>query len=314
METEVKSKTAEREISITRILNAPKELVFEVWSNPTHLSQWWGPNGFTTTVHEMDFRPGGKWLHTMYGPDGKDYPNEAIFTEIIKPDLIKFTHTLPKFDVTVTFEAIGNKTRLTMCNVFETAEIRNIVAEKYGAVEGQVQTINRFEGLLTEVSQVQEFIFTRTFNASRELVFKAFSEEKALAQWWGPKGMEMCDSKLDFRAGGIFHYGMKAANGSIMWGLFRYLEIIEPERIVFINSFSDKVGNVTPNIVSKDFPLEVLDIITLTEHQGKTTLTMRASPINATEEEQKTFSNMFSLLKQGFGGTFDQLEEYLAKN
>lgn len=314
METEVKSKTAEREISITRILNAPKELVFEVWSDPKHISQWWGPNGFTTTVDEMDFRPGGKWLHTMHGPDGKDYPNEAIFTEIIKPDLIKFTHTLPKFDVTVTFEAIGNKTRLTMCNVFETAEIRNIVAEKYGAVEGQVQTINRFEGLLTEVSQVQEFIFTRTFNAPRELVFKAFSEEKALAQWWGPKGMEMCDSKLDFRPGGIFHYGMKAANGSIMWGLFRYLEIIEPERIVFINSFSDKVGNVTPNIVSKDFPLEVLDIITLTEHQGKTTLTMRASPINATEEEQKTFSNMFSLLKQGFGGTFDQLEEYLAKN
>jgi uncharacterized protein YndB with AHSA1/START domain len=147
------SKTADREISITRILNAPKELVFEVWTDPKHISQWWGPNGFTTTIHEMDLRVGGKWVHTMHGPDGKDYPNEAIFTEIVKPDLIKFTHTLPKFYVTVTFEAIGLKTKLTMSNVFETAEIRNLVAEKYGAIEGQVQTINRFEEFLAKMSE-----------------------------------------------------------------------------------------------------------------------------------------------------------------
>jgi uncharacterized protein YndB with AHSA1/START domain len=150
------SETAEREISITRILNAPKELVFEVWTDPKHLSQWWGPNGFTTTVHEMDLRPGGKWLHTMHGPDGKDYPNEAIFTEIVKPDLIKFTHTLPKFYATVTFEAVGLKTKLTMCNVFETAEIRNLVAEKYGAIEGQQQTITRFEELLAKMLERKE--------------------------------------------------------------------------------------------------------------------------------------------------------------
>jgi len=186
MTTKTQSATADREISITRILNAPKELVFEAWTDPKHIPQWWGPNGFTTTIHEMDLRVGGKWRHTMHGPDGKDYPNEATFTEIVKPDLIKFTHALPKFDVTVTFEAVGNKTRLTMTNVFETAEIRNIIAKEYGAVEGQVQTINRFEEFLTKMSARKELTITRTFNAPRELVWEAWTNEKHIEQWWVP--------------------------------------------------------------------------------------------------------------------------------
>jgi len=312
METLTKSKTADREITISRILNAPKELVFEVWTDPKHLSEWWGPNGFTTTVYQMDLRPGGKWIHTMHGPDGTDYPNEATFTEIIKPDLIKFTHTLPKFDVTVTFEAVGNKTKLTMRNVFETAEIRNIVAEKYGAVEGQVQTINHFEELLSKMQKGKELVITRVLNAPRELVFKAFSEAEALAQWWGPKGATIKVNKLDLKPGGIFHYSMQSPMGE-MWGKFNYWEITKPERIVFTNSFSDKDANTVRAPFSNDFPLEIMNILTLAEQNGKTTITLKGSPVNATEAEMNFFTNMFSGLEQGFGGTFDQLEEYLAK-
>ena len=306
------SKTADREISITRILNAPKELVFEVWTDPKHIPEWWGPNGFTTTIHEMDLRPGGKWRHTMHGPDGKGYPNEATFTEIVKPDLIKFTHALPKFDVTVTFEAVGNKTRLTMCNVFETAEIRNIIAKEHGAIEGQKQTIDHFEELLSKMSEGKELVITRTFNAPRKLVYKAFSEAEALAQWWGPKGAEIGVNKFDFKPGGIFHYSMQSPMGD-MWGRFYYMEIVEPERIVFTNSFSDKNGNITRAPFSNDFPLEIMNILTLKEQEGKTTVTLKGSPINATEAEFNFFTNMFSGMQQGFAGTFDQLEEYLSK-
>ena len=312
METLSKSKTADREISITRILNAPKELVFEAWTDPKHLSEWWGPNGFTTTIDKMDLKPGGKWLHTMHGPDGTDYPNEATFTEIVKPDLIKFTHALPKFDVTVTFEAIGNKTKLTMRNVFETAEIRNIVAKEYGAVEGQVQTINRFEELLSKMSEGKELVITRTFNAPRKLVYKAFSEAEALAQWWEPKGSTVEVKKFDFRPNGMFHYKVESPYG-VMWVLFVYLEMVEPERIVFINSFSDEKGNIASNPFLPQFPKEVLHILTLEEHEGKTTLTLRGAPINATAEECKVYTDMFSNMQQGYGGTFDLLEEYLTK-
>ena len=312
METLSKSKTADREISITRILNAPKELVFEAWTDPKHLSEWWGPNGFTNTLQQMDLRPGGKWIHTMHGPDGTDYPNEATFTEIVKPDLIKFTHALPKFDVTVTFEAIGNKTKLTMRNVFETAEIRNFLAKEHGAVEGQVQTINRFEELLSKMSEGKELVITRTFNAPKKLVYKAFSESEALVQWWGPKGAKIEVNKFNFKPGGIFHYSMQSPMGE-MWGRFHYMEIVEPERIVFTNSFSDKDGNIIRAPFSNDFPLEIMNILTLNEQDGKTTVTLKGSPINATEAEMNFFTNMFSGMQQGFAGTFDQLEEYLSK-
>jgi uncharacterized protein YndB with AHSA1/START domain len=313
METLTKSKTEDREISITRILNAPKELVFEVWTDPKHLSEWWGPNGFSVTIHKMDLRPGGKWLHTMHGPDGTDYPNEATFTEIVKPDLIKFTHALPKFDVTVTFEAIGDKTKLTMRNVFETAEIRNIVAKEYGAVEGQVQTINRFEELLSKMSEGKEFVITRTFNAPRKLVYKAFSEVGALAQWWEPKGSTIEVKKFDFRPNGMFHYKVESSYG-IMWVLFVYLEMVEPERIVIINSFSDEKGNIATNPFLPKFPKEILHIFSFKEHEGKTTLTLRGVPINATAEEYKVYTDMFGNMQQGYGGTFDLLEKYLATN
>ena len=315
METQTKnaSKTADREISITRILNAPKEVVFEVWTDPKHISEWWGPNGFTTTTQEMDVRVGGKWRHTMHGPDGKDYPTEFIFTEVVKPDLIKYTNTLPKFDATVTFEAIGNKTKLSMCMVFDSAEVWNFVVKEHGAIEGQIQTINRLEERLSELSKGQELVITRVLNAPRELVYKALSEAEALAQWWGPKGATIHINKLDFRPDGIFHYSMESPMG-VMWGKFKYLEIVKPERIVFINSFSDKDGNVTPNAFMKDFPLEVFNIITLTEREGKTTLTIKGGPINATAVEQKAFNDMLGNMQQGFGGTLDQLDEYLSKN
>jgi len=311
MTTKTISETADREISITRILNAPRELVWEVWNDPKHLSKWWGPNGFTTTVHEMDVRPAGKWQHTMHGPDGKDYPNDAIYTEVVKPELIRFTHAQPKFDVTVTFEAIGNKTKLTMRNVFETAEIRNFLAKEHGAVEGQVQTINHFEELLSEMLKGQELVISRTFNAPREMVWKAFTEAEALAQWWGPKGVDLHVSTLDFSLGGIFHYNMPSPGG-VMWGLFKYLEIVKPERIVFISSFSDEEGNIQRAPFSPTFPMEIMNIMTLIEHGGKTTLTLKADPMNATKEEQNFFINMMGGMQQGFKGTFDQLEEYLS--
>jgi len=275
METKTQSETAEREISITRILNAPKELVFEVWTDPKHIPEWWGPNGFTTTIHEMDLRVGGKWRHTMHGPDGKDYPNEATFTEIVKPDLIKFSHALPKFDVTVTFEAVGNKTKLTMTNVFETAEIRNLVAEKYGAVEGQVQTINHFEELLAKMAATKELTITRTFNAPRELVWKTWTDVKHIEQWWGPTGFTNPVCEWNAKKGNKIFIQMKAPDGVIypMDGVFG--EIIQNEKIVFTSAALDKKGERL---------FEVLNTITFIEEGNKTKLILNLVFSNITPE------------------------------
>lgn len=158
----------------------------------------------------------------------------------------------------------------------------------------------------------REFKVSRSFNAPRDLVWKAWSEPERLAQWWGPKGCKLEVRKLEFMPGGIFHYGMQMGPG-MWWGRFVYREIEKPERIVFVSSFSDETGGVTRAPFSPTWPLEVLNDLTLTEENGKTTVSLRGGPINPTQEERANFENMFGSMEQGFGGTFDQLDEYLAK-
>jgi uncharacterized protein YndB with AHSA1/START domain len=149
--------TTDRELVMTRIFNAPRELVFTVWTDPKHVVHWWGPTGFTNTIHEMDVRPGGKWKLTMHGPDGVDYPNQIVYKEIVKPERLVWTHGSGKendpgeFEVTVTFEEEGRKTKLTMKMVFKTKEALDLVKEKYGAVEGNKQTMDRLEQYLAKM-------------------------------------------------------------------------------------------------------------------------------------------------------------------
>jgi uncharacterized protein YndB with AHSA1/START domain len=263
METQTQSETATREISISRILNAPKELVFEAWTDPKHISEWWGPNGFTTTVHEMDLRPGGKWLHTMHGPDGKDYPNEIIFTEVVKPHSIKYTHTVPKFDATVTFEAVGNKTKLTMSMVFDNVEEYNFVVKEHGAIEGQQQTIARFEELLAKMTNNKELTITRTFNAPINLVWAAWTDSELLKNWWGPKGFTNPVCNWDIKKGNKIFIEMKAPDGVVYPMDGEFGDIIEQEKIVFTSAALDKDGKRL---------FEVLNTITFIEEGDKTKL------------------------------------------
>jgi len=158
-----------------------------------------------------------------------------------------------------------------------------------------------------------ELCITRVFEAPRELVFQAWTDVERLARWWGPKGFRWVSAKLDLRPGGMFHYCLQAPNGQEMWGKFVYREIVRPERLVFVNSFSDANGNTIRAPFSADWPLEILNTLTLAEHGGKTTLTLEGRPINMTEKEQ-TFRDAFKSVEQGFAGTFDQLAEYLEKN
>ena len=146
--------TTDREVLATRILKAPRELVFEVWTNPNHVVHWWGPKGFTNTIHEMSVKPGGVWRFIMHGPDGTDYPNKIIFKEVVKPSLLTFDHgwdveDLKKdprtFEVTVNFVSKGKTTEVIMKMVFKSKEVRDEVVEKYGAIEGNKQMMDKLE-------------------------------------------------------------------------------------------------------------------------------------------------------------------------
>jgi uncharacterized protein YndB with AHSA1/START domain len=153
-----KMESENKEIVISRVFDAPRELVWEVWTNPNHVVNWWGPNGFTTTIHEMDVRPGGKWHHTMHGPDGTDYPNKSVFKEVVKPERLVFSHGGGKeggkgahFEASWTFETVaGGKTKVTARMVFPTAADRDHVVKEYKAIEGGQQTLGRLAEYLAK--------------------------------------------------------------------------------------------------------------------------------------------------------------------
>jgi uncharacterized protein YndB with AHSA1/START domain len=140
--------TADREIVISREIDGPRGLVFEAFSDVAHLSQWWGPDGFTTTTHAFEFRPGGVWEFTMHGPDGTDYPNRIEWLEIAPPEKIVFWHgegtdDPEAFVSTVTIADLGERSEIVFRSVFGTRERRNEVVERYGAIEGGKQTLGR---------------------------------------------------------------------------------------------------------------------------------------------------------------------------
>jgi uncharacterized protein YndB with AHSA1/START domain len=138
-----------RSLIATYIYDAPRELVFAAWTNPKHLAQWWGPDGFTTTTSAFDMRPGGVWRFVMHGPDGRDYENRITFIEIVRPERLVYEHgggddvEPVQFRTTVTFEDVGGRTRLTMQGVFPSAAERDRVIAQYGADKGMVQTMSR---------------------------------------------------------------------------------------------------------------------------------------------------------------------------
>jgi uncharacterized protein YndB with AHSA1/START domain len=457
------TKVYDREIVISRVVDAPRELVWEAWTDPEHVARWWGPRGFSTTIETMDVRPGGRWKQVMHGADGTDYPNLSTFTEVVKPERIAFAHGGGRrggpgirFESTWTFEALPDeRTRVTIRQLFASVADRERIVKEFNAVEGGTQTLARLAEELAKVPVVVErvfdapvaavwkaitdaeqmrqwsfrqlesfraevgfqtqftvrkngkdylhvwrvtevvpgrklaylwsyggfpgeslvtfelvadgdrarltltherletfqpethpelargnflkgwttligsslaafvegaapsggpwFIFTRVFDAPRELVFKAWTERERLREWWGPKGFAIEPGKLELRPGGAFHYRMRAPDGREIWGRFVYREIGPPERIVFVNSFSDADGGLTRNPWMPTWPLEVLNVLTLTERDGTTTLTLNGHPINATDEERTTFEAGLAAMQNGFAGTFDQLAAYLTR-
>ncbi len=158
----------------------------------------------------------------------------------------------------------------------------------------------------------KDFVLTRVFDAPRDLVWKAFTEPERMKQWWGPKGFKVIASKMDLRPGGSYHYGMQAPDGKAMWGKFVYREIVPPEKLVFINSFSDEKGGLTRHPMAPTWPLEMLSVFTFEDLGGKTRFTIRWAPHNASEEERKTFDAGHDSMTQGWGGTMEQLAAYLA--
>jgi uncharacterized protein YndB with AHSA1/START domain len=318
------SDTADREIVTIRVFDAPRDLVFKLWTDPAHVAQWWGPNGFTITTSQMDVRPGGVWRFEMHGSDGKNYANRVTYVDVVRPERLVYKHDddgageTSGFDVTATFEELpGGKTKLTMRVVFPTAAAKRYVVEMHSAIEGMNQTLGRLGeklAVMTAGDGGQEFVISRMFDAPGDRVFEMWTKQEHLMKWFGPKGSTMPVGKLDLRVGGTFHFQLRSADGQEMWARFVFREIDPPQRLVWVHSFSDPAGNLARCPFIPTWPMELLTTVTFDSQQGGPTLvTIRWSTLNATDVERQTFAAAHGSMQQGWTGTFDQLADYLAK-
>ncbi|MED4206825.1 SRPBCC family protein [Neobacillus mesonae] len=143
-----------KEIIVKRVFNASRNLIWKAWSQPEHLKNWWGPNGFSITTSEFEMKPGGIWRFIMKGPDGVEYPNKITFKEIVKPERLVYTSADDiegdpgQFQTIVTFVEEDNNTLLIQRLIFPSAEIREQVVKEFGAIEGASQTLDRLEAQL----------------------------------------------------------------------------------------------------------------------------------------------------------------------
>jgi uncharacterized protein YndB with AHSA1/START domain len=304
---------SEREIIFKRVFDAPRELVFDAWTDPEHLLHWWGPKGFTLTIQQIDMRPGGVWRFIMHGPDGRDYPNRVVYDEIARPERIVYSHGGDEsepvnFQVTATFTGRGGKTELTMRMAFPSAGERDRVVKEYGAIEGGNQTLDRLgERLAKMASQPGDLVITRFFDAPRSLVFDAWTKPEHLLRWWAPKDCTTPSCTVDLRVGGKFHFCMRMPGGKDIWGLGIFREVVKPERIVYTDSFADAQGNPVPPThygASAGYPPETLVTVTFADEQGKTKLTLRHSvPVPFVERDG---------MELGWNQMLDQLAEVIA--
>jgi uncharacterized protein YndB with AHSA1/START domain len=310
------SSTSGRELVATRIFDAPRALVFKLWTDPEHVARWWGPRGFTITTASMDVRPGGVWQYVMHGPDGTDFPNRIKYTEVVEPERLAYEHggsaegEPVNFVVTATFEDVGGKTKLTLRSLFPSVEALAFVVEKYGAAEGMVQHIDRLAEFATEQAGTRtnaltvslpsdlEFRLTRTFDAPRDLVWEAVTKSEHVVRWFGPRGSKVADCQRDFRPGGAWRMVLVTPDGkeSPFKGVFR--EIVRPERVV--QTFIYDVDFI------RDF--EAVETMTLTEYSGKTTIAVTVR--HQTQEARD--GHLYSGMEGGAGQSYDRLEELLA--
>jgi uncharacterized protein YndB with AHSA1/START domain len=247
----------------------------------------------------------------MHGPDGADYRNRIVFLEVVKPERLVYKHDPEKgsepvsFEVTVTFADQAGKTKLTMRMLFPSATAREHIVKKYGAVEGAKQTLGRLaEHLLTMAAAPKspadrELVFTRVFDAPREIVFKAWTDPERLKRWWGPNGFTNPVCELDPRPGGAIRIHMRGPDGTVYPNRGVFHEIVEPERLVFSIGADDQQGNII---------IEVVNTVTFTEQGGKTTLTLQSRIIKATAEAAPYLAGMES----GWSQALDHLAAEIA--
>ena len=315
------AKPESKDIRITRIYEAPVRAVWDAWTDPKQVAQWWGPRGFTLTTHSKDLRVGGSWNYTMHGPDGVDYPNTTQYFEVEECAKLVYDHgghgdRPPMFRVTVLFSEVDGKTKMEMCMTLPTPEAAAETRKFIKKAGGDATWDRLAEFLEDEKSGQPTFVINRTFDAPLDVMFDMWTNPQHFSQWLAPTGFEMQFLRSDIRPGGSSFYFMAGPGGAKMYGRAEYRQIEKPGRVVYTQQFCDEHEKIARHPMSPTWPETMLTTVTLTaEGPDRTRVTVTWAPHGAaTREELETFIKARAGMTQGWTGSFDKLEAYLAKS
>ena len=291
----------EPELVLTRVFKAPRGPVFAAWTEPTQVAQWWGPNGFTNPVCELDVRPGGAIRIHMRGPDGTVYPMTGVYQEIVEPERLVFTSAAldesgkPLFEVlnTVAFVEHDGTTKLTVRArvVKSTAGAAPYLA---GMEAGWTQSLERL-GVHLAGTADREIVATRVVDAPREHVFEMFTDRQHVARWWGPKGFTSTIDEMDVRPGGVWRFVMHGPDGIDYKNKIVYDEIARPERLVYTHTGGAQFQATA----------------TFTSYGEKTVLAMRML-FESSRERDRAVKKFGAI--EGLSQTLDRLEVYVGES
>jgi uncharacterized protein YndB with AHSA1/START domain len=307
------------ELTIMRVYDAPVRDVWDAWTNPEQVAQWWGPRGFTLTTHSKDLRPGGHWGYTMHGPDGTDYANKTLYLEVEEERKLVYDHggnddRPPMFRVTVLFAEVDGQTHMDMTMTLPTPEAAE-EARKFIQKAGGNATWDRLAEYLAEESTgKQTFVINRTFEAPRNVMFDMWTSPEHVSRWLPPTGFEMEFIRADIRPGGTVFYSM-FGGGVKMFGRCEYLALERPERIVYTQQFCDEHENISRHPGAPTWPETMLTTVELSEEgPDQTRVTVTWEPYGAaTPAEIEAFVKERGGMTQGWTGSFDKLEAKLAE-
>jgi uncharacterized protein YndB with AHSA1/START domain len=305
------------EIRITRTFDAPVRAVWDAWTDPTQVAQWWGPRGFTLTTHSKDLRPGGSWSYTMHGPDGVDYPNKTQYLEVENHSKLVYDHggnddRPPLFRVTVLFSEVNGKTKMDMSMTLPTPEAAEQTRKFIKAAGGDSTWDRLAEYLEQESSGKETFVINRSFDAPIDVMFAMWTNPKHFSQWLAPTGFQMEFIKSDIKAGGNTLYFM--TNGNLkFYGRAEYLTIEKPGHIVYTQQFCDENAKISRHPLAPTWPETMLTTVDLSEEgAGRTRVTVTWEAHGATTpEELDAFIKSKGGMTQGWTGSFDKLDAYL---
>jgi uncharacterized protein YndB with AHSA1/START domain len=290
--------TEDRELTITRMIDAPREMVFEAFTDAKHLARWWGPEGFTVADCESDPRPGGSIRIVMRGPDGMDYPMTGVYREVVIPERVVIEANAHDADGRPMLQAVNSatfvdrdgKTEVTV-HARAVALVPEATAMIGGMAAGWSQSLQRLDDVLTGAED-RQIVLTRMIQAPRELVYRVFTEKDHVAKWFGPTGFSLTISEMDVRPDGAWRFIMHGPDGVDYQNDYVYEEVLAPERLVYR---------------TMDPPFRAT--VTFDDFMGMTALTMRIvfETAQARDEMEAEVG-----ATEGGNQTLDNLETYLA--